>query len=201
LVVALGGGLDVETVEDLIANPGADVLPKLEVEEADLCKLGPTVLEVEVEEALVDELKELGPDEERVLGFDGKGKLLYLLVAAALDPAGTLHDAGRDTGAGVLVVVVLVELVSLASFSVLVGSSESIVGLLSIVFDDSVIDTLLPSFDTSFEDLREDDDKGVFVVAEIFAGTLGADFDERVDFGALVVTPLSSPSAFDFLRD
>lgn len=200
--VAFGGGLDVETVAVLMAKPGADVLPKLEVEEADLCRLGPTVLEA-AEEALVEELKELGPDEERTLDLDGKGRLLYLLAAAALDPAGTFHEAGRDAVAEVLVVDEVDEVVSLTPFSV-VGFAGS-----SVVFDDRVIDTLLasfsPSFDTSFDALREEDEEVfvvvfvVVVVVAVFAGTLGADFDERVDFGPLFVT-LSSPSALGFLE-
>jgi len=188
--------LEVVVVGFLMEMLEAEVLPKLEVEEADLCSVAVDVLEGRpgVEEfvvaatAVVVVVVVADPEERGNLGFGGKGRVLYLLLLFV--PVGTRQ-----------VPVVSGEV---GSLSVEVGAIEgsSGVALLSLVVDDRVIDTLLASFSASFNDLRDEEedvlvafDKGVG-----FAMSLDADLEDNIDLGALFITLLSSTSPLGLFR-
>lgn len=198
-------------------RPGADVLPSVEVEEADLCKgaLFVDVFVILIKVLVVVLVEEEAPGVEeakgRFLDLGGKGRELYLLLV--LIPVGTLHDepAGRcgagvveEVSAGESVVGVSVPLSGMTELVVVLAGSSSVTLLSSSVDSlstDRVIDTLLGSFSTPFDDLS-DEEEVVLVTLVIgvdigLAETMEADLEDNADFGAFVTPLFSSPSALD----
>jgi hypothetical protein len=202
-VVDLAAGLVDVVAAVLKVIVGVDVLPKLVVEEADLCKVAVEVLVV-VGRLGLDEFATgvVEAEDERDFGFSGKGRVLYLLFTFV--PVGTRHepDERLEILAGLVVGVLVISIMpSVVPLSVVVevrGDPAASSGRV----DDRVIDTLLASFSASFDELRdeEEDILGTLAIGVGLVETLDADLDDRVDLGTVFVTPLSSPSALDFFR-